>query len=104
MVSGQTSRRSKEEVAQDVEQIKKHFNHVVAENDMKWQLIHPRAGKDGFDFAPADALIEFAQKNQMEVAGHTLVGTHRLPMGFRRELSSQTRGIPKPTLAPTLRG
>ncbi len=79
MVTGQTSRRSKEEVAQDVEQVKKHFNHVVAENDMKWQLIHPRVGKDGFDFAPADALMEFAQKNQMEVAGHTLVWHSQTP-------------------------
>ncbi len=79
MTTGQAFRRSPEEVAKDVTLVKRHFNHVVAENDMKWQLIHPRAGADGFDFAPADALIEFARANDMEVAGHTLVWHSQTP-------------------------
>ncbi len=48
-------------------------------NDMKWQLIHPRAGTEGFDFGPADKLIEFAAANSMEVAGHTLVWHSQTP-------------------------
>lgn len=79
ITTGRTFRRSAEEVAQDVAQVKRHFNHVVAENDMKWQLIHPRVGSDGFDFAPADALIAFAEANNMQVAGHTLVWHSQTP-------------------------
>jgi GH35 family endo-1,4-beta-xylanase/enterochelin esterase-like enzyme len=77
--TGQAFRRSEEDVAKDVALVKQHFNHVVAENDMKWQIIHPRAGTGGFDFGPADALIEFAQNNNMEVAGHTLVWHSQTP-------------------------
>ncbi|MFN9420997.1 MAG: endo-1,4-beta-xylanase [Pirellula sp.] len=79
MTTGQAFRRSVEDVASDVALVKKHFNHVVAENDMKWQLIHPRPGADGYDFAPADALVEFAKNNQMEIAGHTLVWHSQTP-------------------------
>lgn len=79
MTMGQAFRRSEEDVAKDVALVKQHFNHVVAENDMKWQLIHPRPGPEGFDFGPADALIEFAQSNFMEVAGHTLVWHSQTP-------------------------
>jgi GH35 family endo-1,4-beta-xylanase len=79
MTTGQTFRRSEEDVARDIALVKQQFNHVVAENDMKWQLIHPRSGADGFDFGPADALIQFAQSNNMEVAGHTLVWHSQTP-------------------------
>ena len=79
ITTGQPGRRSPEALASDIAQTKFHFNQVVAENDMKWQLIHPRAGEDGFDFAPADALIEFANKHNMEVAGHTLVWHSQTP-------------------------
>lgn len=76
---GQAFRRSAEDIAKDRELAKQQFNHVVAENDMKWQQIHPRAGTEGFDFGPADALIEFADKNDMEIAGHTLVWHSQTP-------------------------
>ena len=79
MTTGQASRRSEEDVARDVAQVKQQFNHVVAENDMKWQMIHPRSGADGFDFGPTDALIQFARSNNMEVAGHTLVWHSQTP-------------------------
>ncbi len=77
--SGRGFRRSDDEVASDVAHVLSHFNHVVAENDMKWQLIHPRPGKDGFDFAAADALLQFAERNRMELAGHTLVWHSQTP-------------------------
>ena len=79
VTTGQAFRRSEEDVAKDVALVKQHFNHVVAENEMKWQLIHPRSGADGYDFGPADALIEFANTNNMEVAGHTLVWHSQTP-------------------------
>lgn len=79
IITGQAFRRSPEDVAGDVALVKQHFNHIVAENDMKWQLIHPRSGADGYDFGPADALIEFAKTHNMEVAGHTLVWHSQTP-------------------------
>ena len=79
ITNGQISRRTQEQVAMDVALTKRHFNHVVAENDMKWQLIHPRPGADGFDFGPADALLKFADDNNMEIAGHTLVWHSQTP-------------------------
>ncbi len=79
MTMGQASRRTEENVARDIAQVKQQFNHVVAENDTKWQMIHPRSGADGFDFAPTDALVQFAQSNNMEIAGHTLVWHSQTP-------------------------
>ena len=76
---GQAFRRSQEEVASDVALVKKHFNQIVAENEMKWQVIHPRSGEDGYDFGAADALVKFAEENQMQLAGHTLVWHSQTP-------------------------
>lgn len=92
-VTGQAGfRRDAELVASDIALVKEQFNQIVAENDMKWQMLHPRPGKDGYDFTATDALVAFGEENGMEVAGHTLVwhsqtpkwvfeGTH-LPPGF----------------------
>lgn len=71
--------RSQEQVGTDVALVKRHFNQITAENDMKWQLIHPREGADGYDFAPADALVAFGQSNRMEIVGHTLVWHSQTP-------------------------
>lgn len=72
-------RRSAEQNAADVALLKQHFNQIVAENDTKWQLIHPREGQDGYEFAPTDALVEFGLSHKMEVAGHTLVWHSQTP-------------------------
>ena len=79
MMGGAGFRRSAELNAQDVEVLKKHFNQITAENDMKWQLIHPREGADGCDFAPADALVNFGLSNNMQIVGHTLVWHSQTP-------------------------
>jgi GH35 family endo-1,4-beta-xylanase/enterochelin esterase-like enzyme len=99
VTTGQASRRSVEEVASDVALVKQHFNHVVAENDMKWQLIHPRPGADGFDFSPADALVEFANSNKMEIAGHTLVWHSQTP-NWVFEGTHQATDAPASTSGP----
>ena len=72
-------RRSAEQNAGDVALLKEQFNQIVAENDTKWQLIHPREGQDGYDFGPTDALVKFGLSNKMEVAGHTLVWHSQTP-------------------------
>lgn len=79
VTGGEGFRRSAEQNAADIATLKHHFNLIVAENDMKWQLIHPREGEDGYDFGPADALVHFALSNHMEVAGHTLVWHSQTP-------------------------
>lgn len=50
--------------------IKKHFNSLTAENDMKPALIQPEEGK--FVWEQADQIVDFAQANGMKVRGHTL--------------------------------
>lgn len=80
MVSGGPAfRRSPEETAKDVALLKQHFNQITAENDMKWALIHPREGNEGYDFGPADAFVNFGVSNSMYLVGHTLVWHSQTP-------------------------
>lgn len=79
ITSGRGFRRTPEQVAADIALVKAQFNQVVAENEMKWGPIHPRAGKDGYDFTAADAFVEFGRANHMELAGHTLVWHSQTP-------------------------
>lgn len=71
--------RTAEQVKKDIAVAKEQFNQVVAENDMKWQLIHPREGAGGYDFGPADAFVNFGLRNNMYIAGHTLVWHAQTP-------------------------
>lgn len=72
-------RRNQELVEKDVGLVKEQFNQITAENDMKWQLIHPREGADGYDFEPADAFVKFGESNDMYLVGHTLVWHSQTP-------------------------
>ncbi len=76
---GQGFRRSPEQLAADVALVKAQFNHVVAENEMKWMSLHPRAGKDGYDWTAADAFVKFGMDHVMELGGHTLVWHSQTP-------------------------
>jgi len=79
IVTGTSFRRTSELLSRDVALVKDQFNQVVAENDMKWALIHPRPGPDGYDFGPADAFVNFGLSNRMDLAGHTLVWHAQTP-------------------------
>lgn len=59
------------------ELLKKHFNALVAEGDMKWKSIHPE--KDTYNWEKADAIVDFAEKNGMAVTGHCLIWHSALP-------------------------
>ena len=72
-------RRSLEQTVKDVAFIKQQFNQISPENDLKWQLVHPREGADGYDFGPADAFVNFGVSNKMYVVGHTLVWHSQTP-------------------------
>lgn len=53
------------------------FSSLTAENDMKWQSVHPEPGR--YTFEAADAYVEFAEKHDMKVIGHTLVWHSQTP-------------------------
>jgi endo-1,4-beta-xylanase len=57
--------------------VKKEFNIVVSENNMKAENIHPQKGQP--NFVNADKLVTFAQQNNMKVRGHTLVWYNQNP-------------------------
>ncbi len=71
--------RNLEQVRKDTAVVLKQFNQITAENDMKWQLIHPRPGPDGYDFAPADAFVKLGLSNNLFLVGHTLVWHAQTP-------------------------
>jgi endo-1,4-beta-xylanase len=57
--------------------LSKHFNSVTPGNALKWDATEPTEGT--FRFADADAMVDFAQANGMEVRGHTLVWHNQTP-------------------------
>jgi endo-1,4-beta-xylanase len=71
--------RNQEQVSKDIALTKEQFNQISPENDLKWALIHPREGADGYDFAPADAFVNFGLSNKMYLVGHTLVWHAQTP-------------------------
>ena len=68
----------KDQASQNV--VLKHFNTITAENDMKAAPINPEPGV--YNFGPADAFIEFGQKNNMFIIGHTLIWHNQTPAWF----------------------
>ncbi len=71
--------RSQEQVEKDIALVKEQFNQISPENDLKWALIHPRDGEDGYNFEPADAFVNFGLSNHMYLVGHTLVWHSQTP-------------------------
>jgi len=55
----------------------KQFSCLTAENDMKWQLLHP--APERYVFAAADAYFEFAKNHKMDVIGHPLIWHSQVP-------------------------
>ncbi|GAA3748255.1 endo-1,4-beta-xylanase [Spinactinospora alkalitolerans] len=49
----------------------RQFSSVSPENQMKWEYIHPE--RDRYDFETADAIVDFAERNDQVVRGHTLL-------------------------------
>jgi len=71
--------RSVEQIDKDTALVKEQFNQISPENDLKWALIHPREGADGYNFGPADAFVDFGTSNHMYIVGHTLVWHGQTP-------------------------
>ncbi|MTI59693.1 MAG: 1,4-beta-xylanase [Firmicutes bacterium] len=60
--------------------LKKHYNSLTAENVMKPQSLQPE--EDKFTFQEADRIVDFAQKNGLQVRGHTLLWHQQSPDWF----------------------
>lgn len=57
--------------------IKKEFNAITPENHMKSMNIHPEWNR--YDFFLGDKFVEYGQKNNMYIVGHTLVWHSQMP-------------------------
>jgi len=57
--------------------VSRQFTSLTAENDMKWQAVHP--APERYEFVAADAYVDFGQKHRMAVIGHTLVWHSQTP-------------------------
>lgn len=64
-----------------------HFNSITAENEMKWEKIHPKPGR--YNFAPADRFVAFGETNGMTVIGHTLVWHNQTPQWVFQDSAGQ---------------
>jgi endo-1,4-beta-xylanase len=65
-----TDKRYAETLAQE-------FNSITPENAMKMGPLRP--SRERYDFAAADAIVDFAQDHNMQVRGHALVWHQQLP-------------------------
>ncbi len=57
--------------------VKKQFNTISPENDLKWESVHPEPGK--YNFETSDKYVEFGEKNGMFIIGHALVWHNQTP-------------------------
>ena len=74
--------------------LKKHFNSLTSENDMKWDATEPQPGN--FTFGNADQQVSFAQANGMFVRGHTLAWHSQTPAWVFTDPLTGTTMLPTP--------
>jgi len=60
----------------------KHFNVVVAENEMKPENIMPSSEGGAYKWTNADALVSYAEKNEKRIRGHVLIWHAQTPSWF----------------------
>jgi endo-1,4-beta-xylanase len=54
---------------------------IVAENEMKWQVMN-RGARGDDNYGPADTVAGFAHENDLALRGHNLLWCHRTPNWF----------------------
>jgi endo-1,4-beta-xylanase len=100
-VAANNVNRNKEQVNKDLALVNEQFNQISPENDLKWGLIHPREGADGFNFEPADAYVNFGLTNHMYIVGHTLVWHGQAPNWVFQGTNLPPQAANAPVPAPT---
>lgn len=60
--------------------VTREFNSLAAGNIFKWDHIHPT--EKHWNWAHADAFVEFGEKYRMHIVGHPLVWHAQLPIGL----------------------
>src|ERR1035437_7735702 len=59
--------RPREQVDKDIALVKQEFDQISPENDLKWEMIQPYEGPNGYDFGAADAYVNFGISNHMYI-------------------------------------
>jgi endo-1,4-beta-xylanase len=62
-------------------------NAITAENVMKTEVVNPQPGV--YDFAAADAFVEYGERHKMFIVGHTLVWHNQTPAWFFQDEKGQ---------------
>lgn len=77
-----------------VDLVRQEAGLVVAENEMKWQVMNRGAPVDD-DYGPADTIANFAAVNSLVLRGHNLLWYYRTPDWFFElpDQSSQERAV-----------
>jgi endo-1,4-beta-xylanase len=84
--------------------ILREFNTITPENVLKMGPLHPRPGNapESYDFAPADAVVNFAAKHGLRMIGHTLCWHSQMPRWMSEPEPSQAE-LTKEVLKARLR-
>jgi endo-1,4-beta-xylanase len=64
-----------------VDLVREQVGLIVAENEMKWQVMN-RGAPDDDDYGPADTIANFASANHLVLRGHNLLWYHRTPSWY----------------------
>lgn len=81
--------------------IKMQYDIITPENCMKPQPIHP--SEDTYNFVTTDAMVEWCEKNGLDVWGHTLVWHSQSPQWFFQEKGAATAEPARPATPPAAR-
>ncbi|WP_179021889.1 endo-1,4-beta-xylanase [Winogradskyella forsetii] len=77
----------KDSIGQNI--ILEQFNAITPENVMKAEEINPKPGV--YNFKPADDFVDFGQKNNLFIIGHTLVWHNQTPAWFFKDEDGQPK-------------
>lgn len=64
------------------ELLAREFNVLIAENQMKFMFL-TWGGRGDYDWTKADTIVDFAEANDMQMRGHTLVWHQAIPAWVR---------------------
>ena len=80
--------------------IAKEYNMVVCENEMKFDAVEPSQGS--FSFNDGDRLVNFANRHNMRVRGHTLAWHSQVPTWLTSDGTKNTNNFSRKQLLDIL--